>query len=119
MPKALATAQYDLVKASRVRIADHQFGYNQQGTLDVWIESNDRGERFLSQIIAQEGSFPVRHEVYTNKCYILREKATGHYGFLDKNERGFWLHSKTFSGAETFVGQESVKIQTWLTESAS
>lgn len=119
MLKALETAQYDLVKASRVHIADYQFGHNQQGALEVWIESNDRGERFLSQIIAQEGSYPVRHEVYTSKCYILREKATGQYGFLDQNDSGFWLHSKTFSGAETFFGEESAKIQKWLTASAN
>ena len=119
MPKAFETERYELLKASRVRVANHRFGHDRQGALDVWIESTDRGERFLSQIIVQEERYAVRHEVYTRKCYILREKATGQYGFLDENDCGFWLHSKTFSGAETFFGEEAATIQKWLTDSAN
>ena len=119
MNKEFEAEQYDLVKADRVRISEHLFGHNRQGQLDVWIESSDKGERFLSQLFYQGGSYPVRHEIFTRKCYILREKATGRYRFLDMNNCGFWLHSDTFSGAETFFGDESVKIQKWLTRFAN
>lgn len=109
------TERFDLMKADRVRIANYQFGHNRQGERDVWIESSDKGERFLSQIIVQGETYAVRKEIYTTKCYILREKATGHYWFLDMNDCGFWLHSESFFGAETFCGDESAKIQKWLT----
>src|SRR6202035_5282405 len=96
MSKDFETARYEIVTANRIHIADYKFGHDYQGELDVWIERNDRGERFLSQIIVQEERFAVRYEVYTDKCYILREKATGQYGFLDQNDCGFWLHNKKF-----------------------
>jgi hypothetical protein len=115
MLKQFETERFDLVNADRVRISNHRFGHNRQGELEVWIEGNDRGERFLSQLVVQGESHAVRKEVYTTKCYILREKATGSYWFLDMNDCGFWLHSKAFSGAETFYGDESVRIQKWLT----
>lgn len=116
MIKEFETQRYDLVKGDRVRVADHLFGHNKKGELDVWIESSDKGARFLSQLIYQGGTYAVRKEVYTKKCYILREKATGRYWFLDLNDCGFWLHSDAFSGAETFFGDESVRIQKWLAE---
>lgn len=114
MNKEFETEQYDLVRSDKVHITDHQFGHNRMGELDVWIESSDKGERFLSQLIFQGGSYAVRHEIYTKKCYILREKETGRYRFLDMNDCGFWLHTDAFSGAETFSGDESEKIQKWL-----
>lgn len=58
----------------------------------------------------------VREEIYTTRCYILREKATGRYYFLDKNDSGFWLHTEGFFGARNFSGDESVKIQKWITD---
>jgi hypothetical protein len=114
MNKEFEIERYDLVRADKVHITDHEFGRNKQGELDVWIESSDKGERFLSQLIFQGGSYAVRHEIFTRKCYILIEKATGRYRFLDMNDCGFWLHSETFSGAETFFGDESEKVQKWL-----
>ena len=114
MTKEFEMDRYDLVEEDRVHLADHRFGHNQQGELDVWIESSDKGERFLSQLIYQGGSYAVRHEIFTKKCYILREKATGRYRFLDMNNSGFWLHTDTFSGAETFFGDEAAKIEKWL-----
>jgi hypothetical protein len=114
MLKEFETERFDLVKADRVCIGNYQFGHNRQGERDVWIERSEKGERFLSQIKVQGGSYSVRKEIYTEKCYILREKATGRYWFLDKNECGFWLHGESFSGAETFFGDESTKIQKWL-----
>jgi hypothetical protein len=52
-------------------------------------------------------------------CFILREKTTGGYRFLDVNDCGFWLHTGAFSGAETFFGDESVRVQKWWNDSAS
>lgn len=117
MLKQFETNRFDLVKADKVRIANYQFGHNRQGERDVWIETGDGGERFLSQIIVQGETYPVRKEIYTMKCYILREKLTGRYWFLDKNERGFWLHEEQFSGAATFFDEEPAIIQDWLSES--
>jgi hypothetical protein len=119
MNKEFETERYDLVRSDKVHITDHQFGRNKQGELDVWIESSDKGERFLSQLMFEGGSYAVRNEIYTRKCYILIEKSTGRYRFLDMNDCGFWLHSDTFSGAETFFGDESVKIEKWLSSFAN
>jgi hypothetical protein len=68
----------------------------------------------LSQITLDGRLSPSARKIYTGRCYILREKTTGSYFFLDMNDCGFWLHSAAFSGAETFCGDESVKIQEWL-----
>jgi hypothetical protein len=108
------TERFDLLTEDRVCVADYRFGHNRQGQRDVWVESSDKGERFLSQITFQGGACAVRKEIYTRKCYILREKTTGRYYFLDLNDCGFWLHSEAFFGAETFSGDESVKIEKWL-----
>jgi hypothetical protein len=118
MVKQFETDRYDLVKADRVCVANHRFGRNRQGELDVWIERSTKGERFLSQLIVQGETYSVRKEVYTRKCYILREKATGRYWFLDINDCGFWLHTTSFAGAETFFGDASVKIEKWLNDFA-
>jgi hypothetical protein len=118
MIRQFETERFDLVKADKVRIDNFQFGHNQQGERDVWIESGDKGERFLSQIVVQGETYAVRKEIYTGKCYILREKVTGRYWFLDRNDCGFWLHSERFSGAETFSAEEDQRIQKWLTSFA-
>jgi len=115
MLEPFETTQFDLVKGDKVHIAGHRFGHNQEGELDVWIESNNKGKRFVSQLKVQGAARPVRTEVYTTACYILREKATGRYYFLDQNACGFWLHSDAFFGAKNFVGNESASIQNWLT----
>lgn len=114
MHKQFDIERCDLVKTDKVRIADHPFGHNERGELDVWIESSDKGERFLSQIIVEGETYGVRKEVYTTRCYILLEKATGLYWFLDLNDCGFWLHNESFFGAATFYGDEAIKIQNWL-----
>jgi len=119
MLKEFETERFDLIKADKVRIADYQFGHNRQGERDVWIEVSDKGERFLSQIIVEGETYPVRKEIYASKCYILRDKATGRYSFLDMNDCGFWLHSDTFFGAETFSGDEPRRIRKWLTSIAN
>ena len=116
MLKRFETDRFELLKADKVRIANHHFGRNYQGERDVWIETSDKGERFLSQIIVQGKTYAVRKEVYTTKCYILREKTTGLYWFLDKNDCGFWLHEEHFSGAETYFGDEATTIQNWLAD---
>ncbi len=112
--KQFETNRFDLVKNHKVRVSHYRFGRNQEGERDVWIESGEKGERFLSQIITQGEPLAVRTEVYATKCYILCEKATGRYWFLDVNDCGFWLHSESFSGAETFFGDEAVMIRKWL-----
>ena len=119
MHKQFDTDRYDLVKTDKVRIANHQFGHNNQGELDVWIESSDKGKRFLSQLIVEGETYAVRKEVYTTSCHILLEKATGLYWFLDMNDCGFWLHNESFFGADTFSGDEAKMIQKWLISNAN
>jgi hypothetical protein len=119
MMNQFETERFDLLKENRVCVDDYRFGHNRQGTRDVWIERSDKGERFLSQISCKGETSAIRKEIYTNQCYILREKTTGRFYFLDLNVCGFWLHNETFSGAETFFGDESVKIQKWLTVNAN
>lgn len=114
MQRQFDIERYDLVKTDKVRIANHPFGRNKKGELDVWIESSDKGERFLSQLIVKGEAYAVRKEVYTTNCYILLEKVTGLYWFLDLNDCGFWLHNESFLGADTFSGDEAMKIQKWL-----
>jgi len=116
MLKPFASDRFDLVKADRVRIADFRFGHNRLGEREVWIEASPKGERFLSQIIVPGETYAVREEIYATRCYILHEKATGRYWFLDQNDCGFWLHGEQFSGAETFFGGESIIIQAWLAD---
>jgi len=116
MLKQFEPELYDLVRADRVRITNYRFGRDKQGEINVWIEVGDRGERFSSQIIVQEETYAVHKQIYTTKCYILREKATGRYWFLDKNDCGFWLQNQRFSGALTFCGDEAAKIQKWLAD---
>ena len=119
IPNHLETGRFDLLKDDSACVADYGFGHNRHGKRDVWIERSVKGERFLSQITFEGQALAVRKEIYTQRCYILREKITGRYYFLDLNDCGFWLHSDTFSGAETFCGNESVKIQEWLTSNAN
>ncbi|HET9529789.1 MAG TPA: hypothetical protein VFQ92_05515 [Blastocatellia bacterium] len=114
MMKQFETERFTLVKNDRVRVTNYRFGHNLEGERDVWIERGERGERFLSQIILRGEPLAMREEIYTTKCYILRENDTGRYWFLDMNDCGFWLHSESFSGAETFFGDESVRIENWL-----
>lgn len=110
--------RFDLMTQDRVRVDNYRFGHNREGQRDVWVESSDKGKRFLSQITFQGETYAVRKEIYTQQCYILREKETGRYYFLDLNDCGFWLHNETFSGAHTFSGDESVKVHKWLVDKA-
>jgi hypothetical protein len=113
------TERFDLLKENRVCVADYRFGRNLLGSREVWIESSDKGERFLSQISFEGETYAVRKEIYTRKCYILREKTSSRYYFLDLNDCGFWLHSERFSGAATFFGDEAVRVQSWLAAQAN
>ena len=108
------TDRFDLLAEDSVNVADYRFGHNRQGQRKVWIESTDKGKRFLSQITSEGSTCAVRKEIYTLRCYILREKSTGRFYFLDQNECGFWLHNDNFSGAKTYFGDKSAKVQKWL-----
>jgi hypothetical protein len=114
MEKQFETERFDLVKSDRVQIADYRFGHNELGRLDVWIESNDMGKRFLWQIVGQKDALILHTGVYTKSCFILSEKATGLYYFLDINDFGIWLFNHNFFGSENYNIDESIKIQNWL-----
>lgn len=112
------TERFDPLKIDKVLIPDYKFGHNERGELNVWIESSDKGKRFLRQIKI-DGKPQVLHTgVYTNNCYIIREKSSGNYFFLDINETGIWLFNQGFFGSENFNVDESTKIKTWLASAA-
>jgi len=110
--------RFILLNENRVTVSGYRFGHDRKAQRDVWIESSDRGKRFLSQITSEGETYNVRKEIYARDCYFLREKGTGRYYFLDRNDCGFWLHGAEFSGAQTFFGDESTKIQKWLADHA-
>jgi hypothetical protein len=118
MFKRFETERYEVLKADSVSIPDHRIGHNRLGDLVVCIERGNGVERFSSQFTVQGETYPVRKEVYAQKCFILRETATGSYWFLDVNDCGYWLHNDTFLGAETFGGDELPRIQEWLGQAA-
>jgi hypothetical protein len=114
MPGQFEAERFELMAEQKVQISDYRFGRNRHGGLAVWVESSEKGKRFLSQISVEGETYAVRKEIYTRECYILRRKETGRYHFLDMNDSGFWLQNESFSGARMFDGDESVKIQKWL-----
>ena len=114
IPNHLETERFDLLKDDSVCVEDFRFGHNRQGKRDVWIERSEKRERFLSRITFDGQALAIRSEIYTGRCYILREKASGRFFFLDLNDCGFWLHNASFSGAQNFCGDESTRIQEWL-----
>jgi hypothetical protein len=114
MYKEFETKRFAIMKSDRVEIKDYRFGHNKTGKLDVWIDSSDKGKRFLRQITEGKDIGAISTGVYTKNCYILCEKTTGHFYFLDINDSGIWLFNHAFLGAENFEVSESVKIQEWL-----
>ncbi len=114
MYKQFEIERFDIVKTDRVQIPNYKFGHNNGGTLDVWIDSGNKGKRFLRQVTVLGNTYPMLTGVYTKECYILCEKLTRNYYFLDINECGIWLFNHTFSGSENFSIDESIKIHRWL-----
>lgn len=116
MDKQFETERFELVNSDRVQVTNFPYGHSETGKLDVWIERNNKGTRFLRQIIVTQGNtgaiFPG---IYTKQCHILREKMSGHYHFLDMNDNGIWLFNESFNGSENFTITETPKIQQWLT----
>ncbi len=108
------TNRFEPVKFDKVQIDNYKFGHNQTGKLDVWIDSSDKGKRFLRQITDNKTVSAIATGVYTKNCYILCEKTTKQFYFLDINDSGIWLFNSSFSGAENFEVSESTKIQKWL-----
>jgi hypothetical protein len=108
------TERFEHIKADSVQIDNFKGGYHNEGRLDVWIESTSVGKRFLSQLTTQGSKSPARTGVYTKHCYILREKSSGSYFFLDINDNGIWLFNDRFFGSENYRVDESARLQQWL-----
>lgn len=118
MTSSFETARFNLVKADKVKIGDHRLNNNSLSELNVWIESDGKGKRFMWQITAEGDKYPLCTGVYTRKCYILCEKASNKYFFLDMNDYGIWLFNQHFFGSENFAITEASKIDKWLAESS-
>jgi hypothetical protein len=41
------TDRFELLTDDSVNVADYRFGHNTQGQRKVWIESSDKGKRFV------------------------------------------------------------------------
>jgi len=114
MLKEFDVERFDLVNADSVHIADHHYGHNRRGDLDVWTVKGETGTAFVRQMTIQGTVGPLSQGVYALACSFLRERATGRYFFLERDARGFYVQSQDFFGAEAFLGDEAVKVETWL-----
>ncbi len=116
MANQWVTQGYDLMTTDHVRVVNHRYGQDKQRETEVWIERSERGQRFMTQLFVAGEPYAVGEQIYVRECYIVRDKVSGKYGFLDRNDCGYWLHTATFVGAQTFSGPEAVKVQQWLAE---
>jgi hypothetical protein len=114
MRKTFETERYSLSKVDSVHLVDQRCGNNKQCDVDVWIESNPLGKRFLRQNTIHGEKFPINFGIYSQGCYVLQETTTGRYYFLEMAARGFFLQSDRFDGAEFYLGDEATKIKEWL-----
>ena len=114
MEKEFDAQRFDLLDASSVHLPDHPFGHNRRGELDVWTTSGGTGAAFVRRMTVDGVAGPMRQGVFGTACYFLREKATERYFFLERDTRGFYLHSEDFFGARTYFGAEAAKVDAWL-----
>ena len=114
MRKEFDEERFDLVDGDRVHIADLRFGHGRHGDLDVWTVRGESGVAFVRQITVGGTAGPTSQGVYALECVIMREKATGRFFFLERDDRGFTLQTHEFFGAEAFLGAEAAKVETWL-----
>jgi hypothetical protein len=114
MRKEFDSEQYDLVDADSVHVSDYAFGHKERGALDVWTTTGETGTAFVRQTTLDGSSGPLRQGVYGAECYFLRDKTTERYFFLERDIRGFYLHSEDFFGARTYFGDEAAKVDAWL-----
>jgi hypothetical protein len=114
MRKKFEMERYSLSEVDSVHLVDQRCGNNRRCDVDVWIESDPLGKRFLRQSTIQGEKFPVSYGIYSQECYVLQEPATGRYYFLEMAARGFFLQSDCFYGAEFYLGDEATRIREWL-----
>lgn len=116
MHKEFDTQRYDLLDVDSVHIANHRFGRNKHGELDVWTTRGRTGTAFARRMTVDGTAGPVSQGVYTDACYFLRERATGNFLFLERDDRGFILQSDDFFGAVAYLGDEAVRVDAWIAE---
>jgi hypothetical protein len=114
MRKEFDKEEFDLVDTDSVHVPDHAFGHNKRGELDVWTRKSETGTAFVRRTTIDGVGGPLRQGVYGTACYFLRDKATERYFFLERDTRGFYLHSEDFFGARTYFGAEAAKVDAWL-----
>ena len=114
MRRTFEEERYSLSEATRVHLVDQRCGNYQLCEVDVWIESDPLGKRFVRQNTIHGEKNPISYGIYSQECYILREKTSGRYYFLEMAARGFFLQSDLFYGAEFYLGDEATRIREWL-----
>jgi hypothetical protein len=112
------TDRYAISEISSLQLVDQRCGRDKRGEVDVWIESDAFGKRFLRQDTIQGKKTAIIYGIYSQGCYFLQEKATGRYFFLEMAARGFFLQSDGFYGADFYGGNEATRIRDWLVENA-
>jgi hypothetical protein len=95
-------------------LPSYTYGHNRRGELDVWTTRGETGTAFVRQMTIDGVAGPLRQSPYGTACFFLMEKTTGRYFFLEKDARGFYLHSEDFFGAKTYFRAEAVKVEAWL-----
>jgi hypothetical protein len=118
MAKEFQTERFEHINAEKVQITNHLASNYQRGELDVWVETKGNSKRFMWQMTSQAEKCAIFTGVYTKKCYILREKTSGNYFFLDMNDNGIWLYNQSFFGSENYSLDDSIRIDKWLAEPA-
>ena len=111
--------RFELVSADRVHVAGHAFGRNNHGDLDVWTTTGATGTAFVHQISVDGAAGPASQGVYSRACFFRREKATGTYYFLERDDRCFTLQAGEFFGDTAYIGAEAARVETLLAGSRS
>lgn len=111
--------RFVLLPEDRVHIPEEVMPWGQRGSTDVWVVRDGKGARFVRQSIVDGFLRPVSEGLYAEECFLLRERGTGRYFFLERITRTFCLQDDSFSGAATFSGDEALRITRWLTGDGS
>lgn len=118
MNEEFDSERFDLLNVQSVHVENHAYGHNEHGDLHVWKSRGETGTAFVRQITVDGVVGPSRQSVNGTACYFLRDKASGQYFFLERDDRGYFLHDAAFFGASTYLGPRAAKVATWLAAQA-
>ena len=74
MTREFDVDRFDLLDTPRIHIADHAYGHNNVGELDVWTVTDETGTAFVRQITVHGAVSSATQGVYSLGCFFLRER---------------------------------------------